>query len=62
VIEIYTGSMKTGNVLSSSMYTETDLKEIFGKDDTAKLLKGIRIRKEKQKLFWQLATAFDKDE
>ncbi len=61
MIEIYAGSLKTGNVSSSSMYTKTELKDIFGKDDAAKLLEGIRIHNEKLKLFWQLATAFDKD-
>ena len=59
MIEIYAGSKKTGNVLSSSMYTKTDLKDIFG-EDAAKLLKGTRIHSEKLKLFWQLASAFDK--
>lgn len=62
MIEIYAGSLKTGNVLSSSMYTKTELVEIFDEEDAAKLLEGIRIHNEKTKLFWQLATAFDKDE
>lgn len=62
MIEIYAGSMKTGNVLSSSMYTKTDLKDIFGEDDAAKLLAGIRINNEKKTTFWQLATAFNKEQ
>lgn len=61
MIEIYAVSKKTGNVLSSNMYTKTGLKDIFGNDDAAKLLKGIRVYNEKLKLFWQLATAFNKD-
>ncbi len=61
MIEIYAGSLKTGKVLSSSMYTKADLMEIFDEDAT-KLLEGIRITDEKTKLFWQLATAFDEDE
>ena len=58
MIEIYVGSKKTGTVLSSSMYTKTDLKDIFGERNAAKLLEGIRIQDEK--LFWQLASAFNK--
>ncbi len=57
MIEIYAGSKKTGNVLSSNMYTKTDLKDIFGEDAAAKLLEGTRIHNEK--LFWQLVSAFD---
>ncbi len=60
MIEIYAGSLKTGKVLSSSMYTKADLKDIFGEDAAAKLLEGIRI--DDKKLFRQLATAFDEAE
>ncbi len=58
MIEIYAGSLKTGNANSSSMYTKADLKDIFGERNAAKLLEGIRI--DDEKLFWQLASAFDK--
>ncbi len=61
MIEIYAGSLKTGNVLSSNMYTKAELKDIYGEDDAAKLLEGIRIHNKKKNMFWQLATAFDKD-
>ncbi len=62
MIEIYAGSLKTGEASSSNMYTKAGLKDIFGEDDAAKLLEGTRIQDEKLKLFWQLASAFNKDE
>ena len=62
MIEIYTGSLKVEGVCSSNMYTKAELKGIFGEEDAAKLLEGTRIKDEKVKLFWQLASAFDKDE
>ena len=58
LIAIYTAIKKAGTVLSSSMYTKTDLKDIFGERNAAKLLEGTRI--DDEKLFWQLASAFDK--
>ncbi len=59
--EIYAVSLKTGNVLSSNMYTKADLKDIFGEEDAAKLLEGTRIHNKKKNMFWQLASAFDED-
>lgn len=59
MIEIYAGSKKTGNVLSSSMYTKTELKDIFGDNRAEQLLKGTRIHNKKLKMFWQLASAFN---
>lgn len=61
MIEIYAGSMTTGNALYSNMYTKTMLKNVFGEDDAAKLREGIRIHNKKMNTFWQLVTAFDKD-
>lgn len=61
MIEIYAGSLKTGNVTSSNLYTKASLKDIFGEEDAAKLLEGIRIHSKKLNLFWQLATAFNED-
>ncbi len=60
MIEIYAGSLKGKGSLSSNMYTKAGLKDIFGEEDAAKLLEGIRIQDEE--LFWQLASAFNKDE
>ena len=61
MIEIYAGSL-TGYDLYSNLYTKASLKDIFGEEDAAKLLEGIRITDEEMNLFWQLATAFNEDE
>ena len=59
MIEIYAVNKKTGVVLSSSLYSEADLKEIFGQKISERLLGGKKVHFRKDKFFRQEAVSFD---